>query len=137
MERWACPACGREFGREKQGHVCVPGGSVEETFRGFPAAHRAIYDAIVDHLNTLGEIHLDPVRVGVFIRRTRKLAEIRPRAKGVSLGLALPERDEHARFLATKYSIGERSWQSLTLRSPGDVDDRVREWLTAAFFAAE
>ena len=137
MERWSCPACGREFGRAKQGHVCVPGGSVDDTFRGFPPEHRAIYDAIVTHLRTLGDFHIDPVQVSVFLLRRRKVAEVRPRPKGVHLGLALPRRLEHPRFLATKHAMGDRTWQCLTLRTGGDVDEEVLDWLTEAFLAAE
>jgi hypothetical protein len=135
--RWCCPACGREFSRPKQGHTCVPGGTVDDTFRGFPPEHRAIYEAIVSHLQTLGDIHMDPVHVGVFLLRTHKLAEVRPRPKGVHLGLALPNRLDHPRFLATKYTMGDRTWQSLTLRNHRDVDDELRSWLTQAFLAAE
>lgn len=136
-ELWPCPACGREFGRARQGHTCVPGGTVDDTFRRYPPEDRAIYEAIVAHLNTLGDIHVDAGHVGVFLLRRRKIAEVRPKAKGVSLGIALPQRIDHDRFLATKYAMGERSWQTLTLRSVRDVDEDVMAWLTEAYLGAE
>ncbi|GAA3450671.1 hypothetical protein [Dactylosporangium matsuzakiense] len=30
MARWICPECEREFDRARQGHVCVPGGTVDD-----------------------------------------------------------------------------------------------------------
>jgi hypothetical protein len=47
-------------------------------------------DEIVAHLENLGPIHEDAVSVGVFLKSDRKLAEIRPRSRDVSLALYLP-----------------------------------------------
>src|SRR5436190_1547876 len=53
MPRWVCPLCEREFGHENQGHVCVPGGTVDDSLARRPE-HKPIYDAIISHLRTLG-----------------------------------------------------------------------------------
>jgi hypothetical protein len=131
--RWTCPRCDREFARPRQGHTCVPGGTVDETFAGRAPWQRAVYDAVVGHLRTLGEIHEDAVKVGVFLKRDRKLAELRPRSRDVLVYLWLPHPVETARIAPARWASGPRVGHQLKLREVSDVDDEVREWLTIAF----
>jgi hypothetical protein len=46
----------------------------------------------IAHLAQFGAVHMDVVHVGVFLKRMRKLAEIRPKATGISLEVMLPQR---------------------------------------------
>ena len=81
-----------------QSHTCVPGCTVDATFAGRPPRLRAVYDAIAAHLLGLGPVHEDAVGVGVFLKRDRKLAEVRPRTRDVSLALYLPRPAHDPRF---------------------------------------
>jgi hypothetical protein len=134
--RWTCPRCDREFARARQGHTCVPGCTVDETFAAHDPARRAVYDAIAAHLRTLGEIHEDAVKVGVFLKRDRKLAEVRPRSRDVLVYLFLPHPIETARIRPLRDTSGPRVTHRLALREPSEVDGEVRDWLTAAFDAS-
>jgi hypothetical protein len=136
VTRWICPQCEREFGKAHQGHVCVPGGTVDEAFAGRPAYQRAVYDLLEAHLSTLGPVHVDAVQVGVFLLHQRKLAEVRPKARSLSLALALPYRLDDPRVTRAEPVSGGRVWHYLKLTGVDDVDDRVRDWLTEAYFAA-
>ncbi|WP_235190767.1 DUF5655 domain-containing protein [Amycolatopsis rifamycinica] len=131
--RWTCPRCDREFARAGQGHTCVPGGTVAETFAGRPPWQRAVYDAVLDHLHTLGDVHEDAVKVGVFLKRDRKLAELRPRARDVLVYLWLPRPVETARIAPASWASGPRVGHRLSLRAVSEVDDEVREWFTIAY----
>jgi hypothetical protein len=106
---------------------------VDETFAGHLPAQRAVYDAIVGHLLSLGPVHEDAVGVGVFLKRDRKLAEVRPRSRDVSLALYLPRPVHDARFSRVIGPGGPRVVHFLLLREPADVDGQVRDWLTEAF----
>ncbi|GAB3144156.1 DUF5655 domain-containing protein [Amycolatopsis stemonae] len=134
--RWTCPQCDREFARAGQAHTCVPGCTVDETFAGHDPRFRAIYDAVVEHLRTLGDVHEDAVKVGVFLKRNLKLAELRPRSRDVLVYLFLPYPIETARIAPASWASGPRVGHRLTLREVSDVDDDVREWLTIAFDAS-
>ena len=136
MSRWTCPECEREFARARQAHVCVPGGTVDDTFAGRPAVHRAIYDALLAHVRTLGEVHEDAVGVGVFLKHEHKFAEVRPTARAVSVWLVLPRRVADERFSRYATGSGGRVWQVLRLTTVEDVDDEVRAWLTEAYNTA-
>ncbi|TMR10026.1 hypothetical protein ETD86_41150 [Nonomuraea turkmeniaca] len=125
--RWTCPQCDREFARARQSHVCVPGCTVDETFAPYPPVYREIYDRLVERL---GPIHDDAVRVGVFLKSERKFAEVRPKARSLSLAPArecrrLEERRERSdqsggrrRHLATEPA--SRSEAMSTGRAPAD-----------------
>ena len=136
MSRWRCPACDREFSRTNQSHTCVPGNSVDDTFAGRSEVQRGIYDAIIGHLRTLGPVHEDSVRVGVFLRHEDKLAEVRPRSRDVLLHLVLPYALDHARVARREQISTGRIWHSLKLTEVSDVDDQLREWLGQAYDAS-
>jgi hypothetical protein len=136
MSRWTCPRCDREFERAHQAHVCVPGCTVEDTFAGRPPAQRAIYDAILAHLRSLGPVHVDAVSVGVFLKAQRKLAELRPMARSVSVGLFLPRLVDDPR-IARRISVSaDRTVHIVRLTVVDQLDDQLRGWLTEAYDAA-
>ena len=136
MARWTCPHCDREFGRARQGHTCVPGCTVDETFTGHSPEQRAVYDAILAHVQSLGPVHEDAVGVGVFLKRDRKLAEVRPRSRDVWLALYLPRTVHDPRIARVLEPGSPRVVHVLTLRAASEVDDQVRDWLTEAFLLA-
>lgn len=116
--------------------MCVPGCTVEETFAGKPAALRAAYDRILDHLRTLGPVHEDAVGVGVFLKAERKFAELRPSSRSLSVGFSLPHRIDDPR-VRTPYSASAGQTYHLTrVRTPGEVDDQLLGWLAEAYDAA-
>ena len=131
--RWTCPRCDREFERARQAHTCVPGCTVEQTFAGREPWLRAIYDAILAHLNTLGDVHEDAVKVGVFLKCERKLAELRPRSRDLLVYLFLPRPLDDPRLACVFGTDGPRVVHRLRLRAVSEVDDDVRTWLTLAF----
>lgn len=133
MGVWTCPDCGRSFGRSGQSHLCVPATTVDEWFADEPAAHRAIHDRIVEHLELLGDVRVEAVAVGIFYKRRRNLAELRPRADHLGLAMVLPAGRDHARFSRRTRMDGDRTSYSVPLRAPDDVDDEVRDWLTEAW----
>lgn len=137
MTRWRCPACDREFGRAHQSHVCVPGCTVDACFEGRPPAQRAAYEAVLAHVRSLGPVHVDAVGVGVFLKADRTLAEVRPKARGLSLQIALPRPLVSERVGRTMRASAGRFVHVVRLLGPADVDDEVRAWLTEAYDAAD
>jgi hypothetical protein len=73
---WTCPECGQQFGRIRQGHECAPALSLEEYFSTGPARERPIFEAVLRHLETAGPVHVEPVSVGIFLKRSRTFAEL-------------------------------------------------------------
>ena len=139
MPIWVCPQCHRHFARQGQGHECAPAMSLDEYFSTGPERERPIFDAVMAHLDTVGPVHVEPVSVGLFLKRgagAGKFAELRPKVRWEALLISLPRLVRHPRFTSKPMGTGARVHHSLRLYGPDDVDDLVRDWLTEAYFAA-
>ncbi|MEV0717300.1 DUF5655 domain-containing protein [Asanoa sp. NPDC050611] len=136
MSRWTCPSCEREFGRTRQSHVCVPAGTIDETFAPHRPEWRQVFDAILTHVQDLGPVHTDAVKVGVFLKTDRTLAEVRPRARAVDLMLVLPHEIDSERIRRTMRVSADLIANVVALTEAQQVDEEVRAWLTEAYDAA-
>jgi hypothetical protein len=76
------------------------------------------------------------VQVGVFLKRGRKLAEVRPMARSLSLELVLPRLLDDPRIMRTIRVSAQRYVHVIRLTSVDDLDDQLREWLTEAYLDA-
>ena len=133
VTRWVCPNCDREFASANQAHVCVPGVTVNDLLARHPRWVTEIYDAIIDHLRSLGPVHEDAVNVGIFLKSDRKIAEFRPRVRSVLLSLYLPYEISDLRIARTLPAAADRIVHLFKLTSPAQVDDQLREWLAEAY----
>ena len=95
---WTCPSCGRSFGREGQSHSCVPAGSLDESFAGRPLWYRDAFERIEAHLRGLGDVVVEPVQVGVFFKRSRSFAELRPMKSAIRAEFLLSRALEDGRI---------------------------------------
>ncbi|MFI6323011.1 DUF5655 domain-containing protein [Nonomuraea sp. NPDC050556] len=129
MGLWTCPQCDREFARAGQSHVCVPGCTVDEVFAPWPESYREIYDRLTEHL---GPVHEDAVGVGVFLKSAGKFAEIRPKARSVSLLLKLHRPVTHPRLGRSWPMSGGGYWHVFKLTQVEHVDDLLLEWMAEA-----
>ena len=110
--------------------------SLEAYFATGRPFERAIYDTVASHLDSLGALHVEYVSVGVFFKRSRTFAELRPMRDRVRLWVLLSRRLHHPRIVKAYHGSGVRSAYSVDLREPSDVDDEVRDWLTEAYFSS-
>ena len=130
---WACERCGREFGRVGQGHVCVPAMSVDEYFASRPAYEREVFEAVAEHLRSLGPVTIEPVGVGILVKKGRTFVELRPMKQWVALSMILPRVVDHPRVTRVIRMSGGRAVNYVRLRGAEDVDDLVREWITESW----
>ena len=134
---WTCPQCQRQFARNRQGHECAPAMTLEEYFSTGPSFERPVFDAVMAHLRTLGEPFLEPVSVGVFVKRDGVgVLQLRPMTKWVALGLFMPRTVRDRRVSRKPISSGRIVYTVVNVRGPDDVDDVVKGWITEAWDAA-
>ncbi|MCU1397648.1 MAG: hypothetical protein JWN62_757 [Acidimicrobiales bacterium] len=136
MTTWTCPACGRLFARNKQSHDCAPGLTIEEYFATGPAHERPVFDAVMDHLATVGPVHADTVAVGIFLKNPRKFAELRPKQHWVAMSFALDRAARHRTITRKVVPYGGRFWHTANLAVPAEFDADLRELLTEAYLDA-
>ena len=133
---WDCPECGRRFARRGQGHECSPAMALDEYFSTGPPHERPVFDAIMAHVGTLGPVHVEPVSVGIFLKRAQSFAELRPRQAWVAVMFSLPRVARHRTITRKVQQWGGRWYHVANVRSPDDVDDDLRDLLTEAYLAA-
>jgi hypothetical protein len=136
MAAWTCPECKRDFGRRNQSHECAAGMSEAEYFATGPAFERPVYEAVAEHLQMVGPVKVEYVSVGIFFKRTRTFAELRPMRSRVRLSVLLSRRFKHPRIVKAYHGTGLRSAYFVDLHEAADVDDEVRDWLTEAYFTS-
>jgi hypothetical protein len=136
MNNWTCAECGRQFGRRNQSHTCAPAMSLEDYFAVGDPLERAIFDVVAEHLETLGPLNVEAVSVGLFFKRSRTFAELRPKRDRVELAVLLSSRVEHPRIARTIRTSGLRSAYFINLRAAHDVDEDVKGWLTEAYLSS-
>ena len=136
MPAWICPECHRQFARRGQGHECSPAMTLEEYFATGPERERPIFEAVLAHVSTVGPVHVEPVSVGIFLKRARSFAELRPMTRWQALSFGLPRRVVHPRITRTMVGSATSTWHVVRLVTPDDVDAQVCDWLTEAYLAS-
>lgn len=107
--------------------------SLAEYFSTGPQHERPIAEAVIAHLRTLGPLHVEPVSVGIFLKRAQTFAQLRPKDRWVALSFSLPRRVQHPLITRKVVAYHGRYHHVANLRTPDDLDDRLRSWLTEAY----
>jgi uncharacterized protein DUF5655 len=111
--------------------------TLEEYFSTGPDFERPVFDAVMAHLITLGEPFLEPVSVGVFVKRGGVgVLQLRPMTKWVALCLFMPRTVRDRRISRKPIVAGRTVYHVVNLRGPHDVDDIVTGWITEAWDTA-
>jgi Domain of unknown function (DUF5655) len=136
MPAWTCPSCRRRFGRAQQSHECEPVLALEEYLASQPAEHRAIYVKALKALSRLGELEIDPVKVGILIKRGFTFCELRPKRDGVELSIKLSRPLQSPRFQRVIHYSARRTAYVLRLKAAKEIDRELLAWLTEAYAEA-
>ncbi|CAN5532231.1 DUF5655 domain-containing protein [soil metagenome] len=133
---WDCPDCGRRFARKGQGHECAPAMTIDEYFSTGPSYERPIFDAVMAALDGVGPVHVEPVSVGIFLKRAQTFAQLRPMTRWETLSFSLAREQRHPLMTRKVQRYGDRWWHVLNLTGADDVDDRIATWLAEAYHLA-
>jgi hypothetical protein len=107
--------------------------SLEEYFSTGPAHERPIFEAVLAHLETLGPVHVEPVSVGIFLKRARTVVELRPMDRWVAMWFMLRHVARHRTITRKVIPVGARYAHVANVRTPDDLDDDLRDLLTEAY----
>lgn len=110
--------------------------SLEEYFSTGPAHERPIFEVVMRHLKTVGPVHVEPVSVGIFLKRARSFAQLRPMQQWVAMSFSLPQPVRHRTITRKVQQYHGRYYHVANLRGPEDLDDELRGWLTEAYFSS-
>lgn len=111
--------------------------TLEEYFSTGPPHERPVFDAVHGYLGTLGPVHVEPVSVGIFIKKSGSFVELRPRTRWVALSFPLLRRVDHPRITRKPIDTGNRIYHVINLRGPDDLDDDVKGWLAESYLLVD
>src|SRR5262249_37910232 len=95
-----------------------------------------VFAAVPAPLRSFGPLTVCFLTAGIFFKRARTFAELRPMRKHARLSVLLSRVVVSPRFARTWRGRGLRSAYFIDLRTPADVDAEMRDWLTEAYFAS-
>jgi hypothetical protein len=107
--------------------------SLDEYFSTGPPHERPVFDAVLAHAETLGPIHIEPVSVGIFLKKDGSWLELRPMTKWVAMSFPMPRRIVHPQIARKPIEAGRRWFHYVNLRDPEDLTEDVREWLAESY----
>ncbi len=110
--------------------------SLEEYFATGPPHERPVFAAVMGHVMTLGPVHVEPVSVGIFLKRVGKFAELRPMQRWVALSFSLPRQVRHRTISRKVMPWGGRYFHVANLAVPEDFDRELAGWITEAYLLA-
>lgn len=113
--------------------MCAPAVSPDAYFAARPPVEREIFDAVRQHLQSLGAVIVEPVGVGILFKRRRTFVELRPKTRWIALSFGLNRRVEHQRITSTALTSSGRAYHGIRVTAPADIDDEVRDWLTESY----
>ena len=111
----------------------MPATTVDAVFDNRPDWFRDAFARISRHVERLGPVVIEPVTVGVFIKRRRTFAELRPRVGRLEAGFLLSRTLESPRVSRTVPLSANRVAHFVLLTSADDVDDGLLGWLAEAY----
>ena len=107
--------------------------SLEEYFSTGPAHERPIFEAVMRHLATVGPVHVEPVSVGIFLKRAQSFVQLRPKDRWVAMSFSLARAVEHERITRKVVRYAGGYHHVANLGSEDDLDDRLCAWLSEAY----
>ena len=107
--------------------------SLDEYLSTGPPHERPVVEAVLAGLAGIGPIHVEPVSVGVFLKRSRTFAELRPMTKWVAVSFALERTLMSSRISRKVYDAGRTKYHVVNVRTAAEVYDELLEWLTEAY----
>jgi hypothetical protein len=132
-------ASAHAFDDTPEGYLSAAQGYVEAQYAGKKAALRPCFEALVALARSLGpDVRLSPCETIVPIYRAHVIAQIKPFASRLDLGLALGDptllKDPQGRLIDTGgFAKKDRITVKLEVRSEGDLDADLKGWLKRAY----
>jgi hypothetical protein len=133
---WTCPECGRQFRRTRQSHECAPAMTLDEYFATGPPHERPVFEAVMAHLATLGPVHVEPVSVGIFIKRDGSFMELRPMERWVAMSFSLRRRAQHRTIVRKVMQYHGRYYHVANVTGPEDLDEALLDLIIEAWAGA-
>ena len=116
--------------------MCAPGLTVEEYFQTAQPWERPIFDVVSRHLESLGEVIVDPIAMGIQFKNGPVFCMLRAMKRWTALGFSLRRRLDSDRLSRKVTDYQGKYFHVINLNDASLIDDEVLCWLTEAFHVA-
>lgn len=130
---WHCPRCDRVFANRNQSHSCGPLRTVDDHFRGKPPEVRALFDAVIRFVRTLGPVRILPEKTRIALQTRMSFAQLTARRRWLDGHLVLARRLESPRFRRIDSLSPRNHVHFFRLLQQDDVDAEFRAWVVEAY----
>jgi len=110
--------------------------TLEEYFSTGPPHEKPVYEAVMAHMSQFGPVHVEPVSVGIFLKRSRTFVELRPMRNWEAISNSLPRPVTHELITRKVVHYKGRYYHVANVRDPQDLDPRLLDLLAEAFFSS-
>jgi hypothetical protein len=110
--------------------------SLEEYFATGPAHERPVFDAVISHLREVGPVHVEPVSVGIFLKKSRTFSELRPMTKWVAVSFSLLHPARHKLITRKVLQYNGRYYHVANVAKPSEIDEALLSLLTEAYLSS-
>jgi hypothetical protein len=133
---WRCPRCARRFANRNQTHTCGRH-TLSSHFRGRSREIRAIYDAFVDALRTVGRVTVLPQKSRIAFQVRMSFAQLSPREKWVDGHFVLARRSDDPLFRRIDSISALNHVHHFRLVAAADVNPRLIRFMREAYAVGE
>ncbi len=107
--------------------------TVEEYFSTGPPHERPVFDAVIDFLTSLGPIHIEPVSVGIFLKKEGSFMQLRPKTKWVAVSFSLDRQAQHPLIKRKSMPYSGRYHHVANVASPDQIDDALLDLIAESY----
>ena len=133
---WRCPRCRRSFANRNQSHACGRH-SLAGHFRGKEPQVRAMYDAVVAAIRSIGPVRVLPEKTRIAFQVRMSFAQVTPRRRWLDGHVVLARRVDHPRFRKVETFSPRNHLHAFRLERLSDIDEEFRGWLREAYEVGE
>src|SRR5204863_4606624 len=133
---WRCRLCKRAFANRNQSHACGRH-SLAAHFSGKDASIRALYDAVVAAIRSIGPVRVLPEKTRIAFQVRMSFAQVTPKSKWLDGHVVLARRFEHPRFRSIQTISPRNHVHTFRITCPRDIDSQFKAWLAEAYRVGE
>lgn len=133
---WVCSRCRRSFASRNQWHSCNVQ-TLDTHFAGRPAALRALFNQLRNHVRGCGPSSVNPVKSAIIFQVRKGFMGVKVLRDKLRVGFLLTRRIEHPRLFDIEVLSARKVAHHVWLASAADLDAEFLAWVREARAAGE
>ncbi len=129
---WVCPKCKKVFKNKNQAHSCAIV-DLSEHIKNKPPHVKATFDKLIQELNKIGKININPVKTSIQVKATATFLSIQPKKDHIKIEFQLGSEIDEFPIYKTFQISKNRVLHFAILKNPQDVNTKLMSWLEKSY----